>query len=111
MIQYLPPHGQQDVLDSVGHIQTGVVQQGDILVSKLGCFWLLAQQTLRRVPQSKRVMMAMSEFPNDKVLKYHRYKSGDIRVLLAQVFQHWTIRGLCGVDLPAGVSMGHLSQH
>jgi len=63
------------------------------------------------VPQSQHVMMAMSEFPNDKVLKYHRYKSGDIRVLLAQEFQHWTIRGLFGVDLPAGASKGCLPQH
>jgi hypothetical protein len=78
MIHHLPAHGQQYVLDSVVHIQTGVVQQDDILVSKLGCLQLLAQQMMRRVLQSECAMLAMSEFQNDQVLKYHRHKSGDI---------------------------------
>jgi len=45
MIHHLPAHGQQYVLDSIGHIQTG-----DILVSKLGC--LLAAGTTNVVEGS-----------------------------------------------------------
>jgi hypothetical protein len=63
MIHHLPAHGQQYVLDSVQHIQAGVVQQGDILVSKLGCFRLLAERRRQRVPQSQCVMMAIFRVP------------------------------------------------
>jgi hypothetical protein len=47
MIHHLPALGQQYVLDSVLHRKTDVLQKGDILVSKLGCLWLLAQQRYR----------------------------------------------------------------
>jgi hypothetical protein len=55
--------------------------------------------------------MATSVYLKAEVLKYHRYKSDNIKVKLAQVFQHWTIGGLCGVDPPVGASMGYLPQH
>jgi hypothetical protein len=87
MIHHLPAHGQQYVLDSVGHRKTGAVQQGDIFVSKLACLWLLAQQRYRMVPQNQRATMTISEFPNDKVLKYHR-----------QMRRHL---GLDGASIPA----------
>jgi len=40
IIHHLPARGQQYILESVGYIQTGVVQPDDILVSKLGCLWV-----------------------------------------------------------------------
>lgn len=75
-------------------------------ISKVWCLRLPAQQRSQTVPQRWRMMMAMSEFLSDEVLKYHRYKSDDIKVMLVQVFQHWTIGGLCGADAPSGASDG-----
>jgi hypothetical protein len=40
IIHHLPAHGQQYIVESVGHIQTGAVQQDDILVSTLECIWV-----------------------------------------------------------------------
>jgi hypothetical protein len=52
MVQYLPGYEVQYVLDSAGHLETGVVvQHGDTLMSMPECLLLLVVQRSQRIPQ------------------------------------------------------------